>query len=222
MEKKLTKNEKGITLVALIITIIILLILAVVSIRAITGDNILGKSETAKEKYESAKKDETDRLGDYSNEIKINENNKSIESNVYYREEVDGMEVIYKVGNGKLVYYFRKIGSEEKYKMQEEFTIINVSTKVKRSDNIHHYNKVGVTEVTNTDNYQSDDIVINGTHYSVGDIILISDTEIYIDPRPWYYEEKDEAEMEQTDNNSIASLVENFDESLLSDEIFEG
>ena len=69
MEKELTKNEKGITLVALIITIIILLILAVVSIRAITGDNILGKSETAKEKYESAKSNELDILKDYENNI---------------------------------------------------------------------------------------------------------------------------------------------------------
>ncbi len=69
MEKKLTKKEKGITLVALIITIIILLILAVISIRAITGDNILGKSEKAKEKYESAKSNELDILKDYENSI---------------------------------------------------------------------------------------------------------------------------------------------------------
>ena len=65
MEKKLTKNEKGITLVALIITIIILLILAVISIRAITGDNILGKSETAKNKYIEAKEQEKDTIADY-------------------------------------------------------------------------------------------------------------------------------------------------------------
>ena len=69
MEKKLTKNERGITLVALIITIIILLILAVVSIRAITGDNILGKAEAGKEKYESAKGNELDILKDYGNNI---------------------------------------------------------------------------------------------------------------------------------------------------------
>ena len=74
MKKNLTKNEKGITLVALIITIIILLILAVVSIREITGDNILGKSETAKEKYESAKNNELNVLKDYSNGIELNTN----------------------------------------------------------------------------------------------------------------------------------------------------
>ncbi len=65
MEKRLTKNEKGITLVALIITIIILLILAVVSIRAITGDNILEKAEAGKEKYTNSKEVEEDRLRNY-------------------------------------------------------------------------------------------------------------------------------------------------------------
>ena len=62
MEKKLTKNEKGITLVALIITIIVLLILAVVSIRAITGDNILGKAESAKGKYSEGEEEEKVKL----------------------------------------------------------------------------------------------------------------------------------------------------------------
>ena len=55
---KLTKNEKGITLVALIITIIILLILAVVSIRAIKDGGILSKTQTAKEVYSEAEEKE--------------------------------------------------------------------------------------------------------------------------------------------------------------------
>lgn len=45
------KKEKGITLVALVITIIILIILAGISLNIILGDNgIIGKSKTAKEK----------------------------------------------------------------------------------------------------------------------------------------------------------------------------
>ena len=62
MEKKLTKNEKGITLVALIITIIILLILAVVSIRAIKDGGILSKTQTAKEVYSRAEEEEKVKL----------------------------------------------------------------------------------------------------------------------------------------------------------------
>jgi len=46
------KQEKGITLVALIITIIVLLILAVVAIQEITGDGIITKAKNAAEKYQ--------------------------------------------------------------------------------------------------------------------------------------------------------------------------
>ena len=50
---KLKENEKGITLIALVITIIILLILAAISIAMLTGENgILTKASTAKEKYQ--------------------------------------------------------------------------------------------------------------------------------------------------------------------------
>ena len=49
---KLKENEKGITLIALVITIIVLLILAAVSIAMLTGENgILSKASTAKEKH---------------------------------------------------------------------------------------------------------------------------------------------------------------------------
>ena len=41
------KTNKGITLVALIITIIVLLILAVVSIRTIVGDGLFTKTQQA-------------------------------------------------------------------------------------------------------------------------------------------------------------------------------
>ena len=49
--KQTSKNSKGITLIALVITIIVLLILAGVTIATITGDNgILTKAQNAKEK----------------------------------------------------------------------------------------------------------------------------------------------------------------------------
>ena len=55
---KLTKNEKGITLVALIITIIVLLILAVVSIRAIKDGGILSKTQVAQKVYSESEEKE--------------------------------------------------------------------------------------------------------------------------------------------------------------------
>ena len=62
-KEELKKANKGITLIALVITIIVLLILAGVSIATLTGDNgILTKAQTAKEKNDAAEKEETQKL----------------------------------------------------------------------------------------------------------------------------------------------------------------
>lgn len=66
------RKQKGITLVALVITIIVLLILAGVTIATLTGDNgILTRTQEAKEKTEQAQKEEQNILDSY--EDKINE-----------------------------------------------------------------------------------------------------------------------------------------------------
>ncbi len=57
--------NKGITLVALIITIIVLLILAAVAISAIKGDGIISHAKNAKTQYEDAQKKEQDMLEYY-------------------------------------------------------------------------------------------------------------------------------------------------------------
>ena len=54
-----TKTQKGITLLALVITIVVLLILAGITINAITGDNgIIGNAGRAKEEAEIANEKE--------------------------------------------------------------------------------------------------------------------------------------------------------------------
>ena len=61
--EKINIREKGITLIALVITIIILLILAAVSIATLTGENgILTRANDAKTETEEAKEDELRRL----------------------------------------------------------------------------------------------------------------------------------------------------------------
>ena len=74
--RKLKKCEKGITLIALVITIIVLLILAGISIAMLTGENgILNKGTTAKEKTEEATAEEKVKLetaGSFNDEGKIN------------------------------------------------------------------------------------------------------------------------------------------------------
>ena len=68
-KRKITKTNKGITLIALIITIIVLLILAVVAIRAVTGDGILAHAKNARDKWEEATANEEAMLGNLTNYI---------------------------------------------------------------------------------------------------------------------------------------------------------
>ena len=68
MNKKFL-HEKGITLVALVLTIIVLLILAGISIQALTNTGIFGRAEEAKKATENAQKDEYQILQDYMKEI---------------------------------------------------------------------------------------------------------------------------------------------------------
>lgn len=62
------KQQKGITLVALIITIIVLLILAGVTISLVLGDNgILNHAEDAGERYQNAANNEAKGLNSVGN-----------------------------------------------------------------------------------------------------------------------------------------------------------
>ena len=65
----LRKENKGITLVALVITIIILLILAGISISALTNTGIFQKAKDAKQKSEDAELDQNTKLDEYENEL---------------------------------------------------------------------------------------------------------------------------------------------------------
>ena len=79
----LKNKNKGITLVALVITIIILLILAGISISALTNTGIFQRAKDAKQKSADAELDQNTKLDSYENEIdnylpKQN-NNKTVE-----------------------------------------------------------------------------------------------------------------------------------------------
>ena len=67
--KKILKNAKGITLVALVITIVILLILAGISISALTNTGIFQKAKDAKEKSEAEEKQQSETLDNYEKEL---------------------------------------------------------------------------------------------------------------------------------------------------------
>ena len=77
---KKSKTQKGITLIALIITIVVLLILAVVTINAIQGDGIIRYAENAADEYTSKSNEEQETLDYYSTVLEDNQPGSSISS----------------------------------------------------------------------------------------------------------------------------------------------
>ena len=70
MKKLRNDRQKGITLIALVVTIVVLIILATVSILAVFGDNgIIARAQTAKDTHQKGKADETNTLDDYASYI---------------------------------------------------------------------------------------------------------------------------------------------------------
>ena len=72
------EKQKGITLIALVITIIVLLILAAVSIASLTGDNgILQLAKKADEKTDEAAKNEMSNIGELEDFLHETQTNKA-------------------------------------------------------------------------------------------------------------------------------------------------
>ena len=65
----LRKENKGITLVALVITIIILLILATISIQSLTNTGLFEKAKEARDKTQNATENQTKILNEYEDEL---------------------------------------------------------------------------------------------------------------------------------------------------------
>ena len=87
------KNEnKGITLVALVITIIILLILATISIQSLTNTGLFAKAQEAKEKTQNAEENQARILNEYEDEL-----------NKYVSENKDKTDWTGKVNKPKLM-----------------------------------------------------------------------------------------------------------------------
>jgi type II secretory pathway pseudopilin PulG len=69
LNKKKTKRQNGITLVALVVTIIILLILATISIQSLTNTGLFKKAQEAKEKTQNATENQAKTLNEYEDEL---------------------------------------------------------------------------------------------------------------------------------------------------------
>ena len=101
----LRNMNKGITLVALVITIIILLILAGISISALTNTGIFGKAKDAKQKSGDAALEQNTKLDEYENEIDK------------YLPEQGGEKLVDKVNKGTI-----KVGDYISYTPDEAST----------------------------------------------------------------------------------------------------
>ena len=71
MQKQKILQQKGITLVALVVTIIILIILAGISISTLTGSGLFERAQEAKERTENAQKEEKEKLENYLMQIDL-------------------------------------------------------------------------------------------------------------------------------------------------------
>ena len=111
------KDEKGITLVALVITIIVLLILATVSINLIINNGILDKAKLAVDKYSEGEELEQIKLAVASARLKGNGFLDTDNLNSELHERIDENENAEKIGND---YYYNGFvisedGNVEKY-----------------------------------------------------------------------------------------------------------
>ena len=70
MEKLKNNRQKGITLIALVVTITVLIILVTVSINTVLGDNgIIGRAQKAKDSYQNNQKTEDEQMAVLANEM---------------------------------------------------------------------------------------------------------------------------------------------------------
>ena len=93
----INKNrDKGITLVALVITIIILLILAGITISSLTNTGIFGRAKEAKEKTQQAQRNEQEILSQYMDELNKQSSDEKFEKTkgVNKPELMQGMKAI--------------------------------------------------------------------------------------------------------------------------------
>ena len=90
----LRKKNKGITLVALVVTIVVLLILAGISISALTNTGIFQKAKDAKQKSEEATQNEESLLAEYEVEIDKYTSNDRWDGKVNKPELMTGMMAI--------------------------------------------------------------------------------------------------------------------------------
>lgn len=90
---KIIKNDRGVTLTALVITIIIILILAGISLKVATGDNgLISRAKLAVQQYEDSELEEQQQLEDLYKQLDKKEYNVENEDDATRRELLEELE----------------------------------------------------------------------------------------------------------------------------------
>ena len=163
-KKLLKRKERGITLIALVITIIVLLILAGVSISMLTGNNgILTQAQNAKEVTEKASEEEKIQLAVLGTETKDNGYGDILDETSFKNELRNqfGKQELDVKANGDGSFIITVKDSKRKYYINDDKTVVN-------SDNI-----IEIGTKTELENFRND--VNNGNSYE-GKVVLLTNS----------------------------------------------
>ena len=169
-KKTFKRKERGITLIALVITIVVLLILAGVSIAMLTGDNgILTQAQKAKEQTEKASEAEKIQLALMSTAISNNGYTDSLDTDSFIAELKNhfGNEAVNVEPNGDGSFIVTV--NDKKYYVNDDKTVIS-------SDNI-----VEISDENGLKTFK--DEVNSGNSYE-GKVVLLTD-DIDLESQEW-------------------------------------
>ena len=190
-KKILKRKERGITLIALVITIIVLLILAGVSIAMLTGENgILTQATNAKESTDKATEEEKVNMAVLGSSIADNGYSEILDE-ASFRQELtnqfgnNGYDLVVN-GDGSFIITVKE--SQRKYYVNDDKTVIN-------SDNI--------IEISSAEELMAfRDDVNGGNSYEGKAVLLTSDITLSGEWEPiGYYDQTTDEKNPDTDKN---------------------
>ena len=169
------RKDKGITLIALVITIIVLLILAGVSIAMLTGQNgIFTQAQNAKEKTDDAQEKEKIQLAVVSSQLKDSNNNMMISKNNLEKELQKQFYENFSLDDNKDNTFLITIkDSERMYYIDEDGTIIDNNN---------------ILKITSEEEFKKfKDDIIKGDSFDNKAVILMNDITLTEDWTPIGY-----------------------------------
>ena len=207
----INKNkDRGITLVALVITIIILLILATISIQSLTNTGLFQKAQEAKEKTQNAEENQAKTLNEYEDEL-----NKYISGTVEVLSTTDNTELQDAYGNKIVVPAGFKIVSDSTTSNAttvDKGIVIEDATTGATAGSQFVWIPVGkiYTDVAKTDaNAKTIELGRYSFDYSTGLESAYSGSYVEEDAN-------DESTLTNTENKAIAKNITNFKNSVTS------